>query len=88
MLVSAFDPLRTLAAGGSMGVMAPGPSRLAVKLWRGLKFILIDWTVTPRMLALNEQRPFAYQLVTTPIVTMALRLLVAVAIVIFSLPGV
>ena len=86
--MSAFDPLRTLAAGGSMGVMAPGPSRLAVKLWRGLKFILIDWTVTPGMLALNEQRPFAYQLVTTPIVTMALGLLVAVAIVIFSLPGV
>ena len=71
-----------------MGVMAPAPSRLAVKLWRGLKFILIDWTVTPRMLALNEQRPFAYQLVTTPIVTMALGLLVAVAFVIISLLGV
>ena len=67
-----------------MGVMATAPSRLAAKLWRGLKFILIDWTVTPRMLVLNDQRLFVYQLVTTPIVTMAFGLLVAVAIVVFS----
>lgn len=64
--------------------MAADPPRPVARLWRGLKFILIDWTVTPRMLALNEQRPFVYQLVTTPIVTLVFGSLVAVAIVVFS----
>jgi hypothetical protein len=44
--------------------------RSATRVWRAARFILIDWTVTPRMLALNERRPIVYQLVTTPIVTL------------------
>ncbi len=67
--------------------MATGPIHPATRFWRGLKFILIDWTVTPRMMALNEKHPFIYQLVTTPIVTIVFGLLVAVAIVVLSLLG-
>lgn len=42
----------------------------ASRIWRGLKYVVIDWTVSPRMLTLNERRPIMYQLVTTPVVTL------------------
>jgi hypothetical protein len=62
--------------------------RNAASIWRGLKFILIDWTVTPRLLTLNEQRPIIYQLITTPVVTLVFGLIAAAAIVGLSLLGV
>jgi hypothetical protein len=58
-------------------------------MWRGLKYVLFDWTVSPRMLEFNEQRPVLYQLVTTPVVTFVfsatLVLLAVVAILILGL---
>lgn len=56
-------------------------------MWQAVKFILVDWTVTPRMLALNERRPLIYQLVTTPVVTLLFGLIVAAVIISLSLLG-
>ena len=50
------------------------------RAWKALTFVLYDWTVSPRMLVLNERRPILYQLVTTPIITIVVALgVVAVA---------
>ena len=68
--------------------MAIDLPRPPARLWRGLKFILIDWTVTPKMLALNEQRPFVYHLVTTPIATLVFGLLTAAAMAVLIFLGV
>ena len=56
-------------------------------IWRAVKFIFVDWTVTPKMLDLNERRPFVYQLITTPVVTLAFGLMIAAAIVGLSVIG-
>ncbi len=56
--------------------------------WRALRFVVVDWTVTPRMLALNEQRPIVYQLVTTPVVTLVFGLIVGALIVGSSFLGI
>ena len=67
--------------------MGSRPTYSVTRLWRGLKFILLDWTVTPGMMSLNKQHPFVYQLVTASVVTLVFGLLVAVAIVVISLLG-
>ncbi len=54
------------------------------RIWRALKFVIYDWTVTPRMLKSNEQHPFLYQLVTTPIITVVVGAGLATAMVIGS----
>jgi hypothetical protein len=54
---------------------------MAKSVWRAVKFILVDWTVTPRMLAFNERRPIFYQLVTTPVVTLVFGVIVAAVII-------
>ena len=38
--------------------------------WLALRYVLIDWTVTTRMLRFNEKHPFLYQFVTVPVVVL------------------
>ena len=58
------------------------------RIWRALKFVILDWTITPRMLKLNEQHPILYQLVTSPIITVVVGGSLAIALVtIFTLLG-
>ena len=68
--------------------MAVAWTRSAARFWRGLKFILIDCTISPRMLMLNEQRPIIYQLVSTPIVTLVFALIAAAAIMSINFRGI
>jgi hypothetical protein len=70
-----------------MADVAQDFDRAAGRIWRAVRFVVIDWTVTPKMLVLNEQRPLVYQLVTTPVVTLVVGLIVGAVIVGFSLLG-
>ena len=45
-------------------------ARPVQKIMAAAKFILIDWTVSPRMLELDRRRPFLYQFITTPVITL------------------
>ena len=60
---------------------------MGTSVWQAVKLILVDWTVTPKMLALNKRRPIIYQLVTTPIVTLVFGFIAAVAIIGLSYLG-
>jgi hypothetical protein len=88
MRMSAFHPLRPFTFGGSIVDMTQAFVRAAGRFWRALRFVVVDGTVTPRMLALNEQRPIVYQLVTTPVVTLVFGLIVGALIVGSSFLGI
>jgi hypothetical protein len=60
---------------------------MAKAVWRTLKFIFLDWTVSPRMLSLNERRPVVYQLVTTPVITLEFGLLIYAVMLVLVLVG-